>query len=55
MYHVIVSAQGVDERKINAHYYYFMLSESTCGWIGGLLSLCREICFLAHHLHKNIQ
>ena len=26
MYHVTVSAQGVDERIINVHYYYYFCS-----------------------------
>ena len=58
MYHV--SAQGVDERMINAHYYYyFMLCESTCGWIGGpLIIMYIYHAFInalsAHMIHINL-
>ena len=33
MYHV--SAQGVDERVLNVHYYYFTESQRETDWGGG--------------------
>ena len=41
MYHV--SAQGVDERMINVHYYYYLHNMSTEATSYAALSVCHVI------------